>query len=166
MKDHLRSGLEKVLDQFDEARRAMDERNVQAVRDEAQFLAQFAELRRKVVRPVFEAAGAILAARGHAFTISEEEAVAPNVGSQGGRGVEASITLHVVPAGTASLPSDRARALSFTTRHYNRTVWVNCGELLSSGGIAGAKGAHPLDKIDAQLVEEEVVKYVTGVVRA
>jgi hypothetical protein len=164
--DRLRNELDKVLDQYEEARRAIEARNVQVVHDEAQFLAEFAELRRKVVRPVFEAAGAMLVERGHAFSIAEEEASAPKAGSQGGRGVEASISFHVVPAGAAALAGDRARALSFTTRHYNRTVSVNSDSHGSGGGIAGAKGAYPLDKIDAQLVEEEVVRYVAGVVKA
>ena len=74
---------------------------------------------------------------------------------------------NVVPAGTVALAGDRTRALSFTTRHYNRTVSVNSSDSHGSGGgIAGAQGAYPLDKIDAQLVEDEVVKYVAGVVRA
>jgi hypothetical protein len=166
MKDRLRNELDKVFDQYEEARRAIEARNLKVVHDEAQFLAEFAELRRKVVRPVFEAAGAMLVGRGHAFSIVEEEASAPKAGSQGGRGVEASISFHVVPAGTVPLAGDRARALSFTTRHYNRTVSVNTDSHGSGGGIAGAQGAYPLDKIDAQLVEDEVVKYVAGVVRA
>ena len=167
MKDRLRNELDKVLDQYEEARRAIEARNLKVVHDEAQFLAEFAELRRKVVRPVLEAAGAMLVGRGHAFSIAEEEASAPKAGSQGGRGVEASISFHVVPAGTVALAGDRTRALSFTTRHYNRTVSVNSSDSHGSGGgIAGAQGAYPLDKIDAQLVEDEVVKYVAGVVRA
>jgi hypothetical protein len=167
MKDHLHSELDKVLDQYDEARRVIEARNVKVVQDEAQFLTEFAELRRKVVRPVLEAAGAMLVGRGHAFSIAEEEASAPKAGNQGGRGVEASISFHVVPAGTVPLAGDRARALTFTTRHYNRTVAVNSSDSHGSGGgIAGAKGAYALDKITTQLVEEEVVKYVAGVVRA
>jgi hypothetical protein len=167
MKDHLSNELGKVLDQYDEARRVIEERNVKVIHDEAQFIAEFAELRRKVVRPVFEAAGAMLAGRGHAFSIAEEEASAPKPGNQGGRGVEASISLLVAPAGTVALAGDRARALTFTTRHYNRTVAVNSSDSHGSGGgIAGAKGAYALDKIDAQLVEDEVVKYIAGVVRA
>src|SRR4051812_19998358 len=166
MKDHLSSELGKVLDIYDDARRAIEERNVKTVHDEAQFIAEFAELRRKVIRPVLEAAGAMLVGRGHAFSIAEEEASAPKPGNQGGRGVEASISFHVVPAGTVPLAGDRARALSFTTRHYNRTVAVNSDSHGSGGGVAGAKGAYALDKINAQLVEDEVVKYVAGVVRA
>jgi hypothetical protein len=167
MKDHLRTELAKVLDQYDDARRAIEERNVKTVQDEAQFIAEFAELRRKVVRPVLEAAGAMLVGRGHAFSITEEEASAPKPGNQGGRGVEASISFHVVAAGAVPLAGDRARSLSFTTRHYNRTVAVNSSDSHGSGGgIAGAMGAYALDKITAQLVEEEVVKYIAGVVRA
>ena len=164
MKDHLTSELGKVLDIYDDARRAIEERNVKTVHDEAQFIAEFAELRRKVIRPVLEAAGAMLVGRGHAFSISEEEASAPKPGNQGGRGVEASISLHVIPAGTVALAGDRARALSFTTRHYNKTIGIRNGAVPYEG--AGSKAAYPPARITTELVEEEVLKLMAALVKA
>lgn len=172
MADHLREALTKLLDDYDARRRGDREREQKAKDDEAHFLAEFAELRRGVIRPVFEVAGAMLEERGHRASIVEQEF------SAAGRITEAGITLRVVPSGSkaplqgtnaplqgakASLHEEQ-RSLSIATRHYNRTVWINSGESAGSGGLAGAKGAYGLDKVTKQLVEDEVIGFVARVV--
>ena len=160
MADHLREELSKMLDQYDERRRADVARERKSKDDDALFLAGFAELRRSVMRPVFEAAGAMLAERGHGFSISEEEFSVDG----GGKVTEAGISFHIVPSGMQSpLHADHARSLSLTTRHYNKTVWINAGRPLDAGGVAGSKGAYPLERIDRQLIEEELVRFVAGI---
>jgi hypothetical protein len=64
----------------------------------------------------------------------------------------------------AQMHDDHARTLSITTRHYNKTVWINAGRALDPGGMAGAKGAYPMERIDRQLVEEQLIKFVAGIV--
>jgi hypothetical protein len=160
MADHLREELSKMLDQYDERRRADVARERKSKDDDALFLTRFAELRRSVVRPVFEAAGALLAERGHGFTISETEF---GVG-EGSKPTEAGISFTIVPSGMESpLYADHARSLSLTTRHYNKTVWLSSGRPLDAGGVAGSKGAYPLERIDRQLIEEELVRFVAGI---
>ncbi len=61
------------------------------------------------------------------------------------------------------LHADHARSLSLTTRHYNKTVWINAGRPLDAGGVAGSKGAYPLERIDRQLIEEELVRFVAAI---
>lgn len=162
MAQHLRDELAKVLDVYD-ARRTAEKTRVDKAREEdAQFLVGFATLRREVVRPVFEEAGALLAARGHRFSIAEQEFAA----DPSGKVVEASISLHVVPAGMGSPAKVESHAwtLSVTTRHYNKTVWFDAGAAMNVGGITGSKSAYTLQRVDTRLVEEEVVKFITGVV--
>ena len=160
MADRLREELSKMLDQYDERRRADVARELKMKEDDALFLTRFAELRRSVVRPVFEAAGALLAQRGHGFTISETEF---GVG-EGSKPTEAGISFTIVPSGMESpLYADHARSLSLTTRHYNKTVWLAAGRPLDAGGVAGSKGAYPLERIDKQLIEEELVKFVAAI---
>ena len=53
----LRLELGKMLDRYDEARRLARDRQQQAKADDALFLQRFADLRRGVVRPMFEAVG-------------------------------------------------------------------------------------------------------------
>ncbi|MGH8690327.1 MAG: hypothetical protein ACREUS_04780 [Burkholderiales bacterium] len=156
MADYLRDELGRVLDQYDERRRAIQARE-QKVRDEdALFIAGFAELRRSVVRPVFELAAAMLAERGHKVAIVEQE-FAVDAGS---KVTEAEIAIRIVPAGTQAPPDgEHARAFSISTRHYNKTVWINAGKPLE-----GAKGTYPLARIDRQLVEEQLVGFVAGIV--
>lgn len=113
------------------------------------------------MRPVFEAAGAVLAERGHGFEISEQQFAVDAEGKVS----EAGITLRIAPAGMAAElhAGDHERSLSIITRHYNRTVWISAGRPLDAGGRAGAKGAYELERVDRQLIEEEVVRLVAAV---
>ena len=160
MADDLREALSKLLDVYDARRRGDMEREQRARDDEARFLKDFSELRRTVIRPVFEAAGALLEERGHRYSIVEQEFT----GRAEGGISEAGITLRIVPSGTKAPLHEDQRSLAIATRHYNRTVWINSGESAGSGGLAGAKGAFALDKVTRQLVEEELIGFVARVV--
>ncbi|HTQ78050.1 MAG TPA: hypothetical protein VMI15_08500 [Burkholderiales bacterium] len=159
MSGHLQDELGKLLDGYDERRRGDLEREHRAKEADEEFLRAFAELRREVIRPVFEAAGALLEARGHRYSIAEQEFAL----GDGGQVTEAAITMRVVASGTrAPLHEDR-ESLSIATRHYNKTVWINSGEAPEAGGLAGAKGAYALDRVTRQLVEEELLAFVARV---
>lgn len=160
MADHMREALAKLLDVYDARRRGDVEREQRTKDEEEAFLTQFAELRRSVIRPVFEAAGAMLEERGHRYSITETEFS----GGAAGRISEAGISMRIVASGTKAPLHEDQHSLSITTRHYNRTVWINSGEAPTAGGIAGAKGAYALEKITRQLVEEELIAFVTRVV--
>ena len=152
MADYLRDELGKLLNQYDEQRRAVAARE-QKVRDEdALFVAGFADLRRSVIRPAFETAAAMLAERGHKVTIAEQEFSV----DAAAKVTEGEISLRIVVSGAKE---DNARALSISTRHYNKTVWINAGKPLE-----GAKGTYALEKVDRQRVEEELVRFVAGIV--
>jgi hypothetical protein len=152
MADYLRDELGKLLNQYDEQRRAVAARE-QKVRDEdALFVAGFADLRRSVIRPAFETAAAMLAERGHKVTIAEQEFSV----DAAAKVTEGEISLRIVVSGAKE---DNARALSISTRHYNKTVWINAGKPLE-----GAKGTYPLEKVNRQRVEEELVRFVAGIV--
>jgi hypothetical protein len=154
MGDKLRDQLGKLLDEYDERRRVVLAREQKIRDDDALFLAQFAELRRGVIRPAFEAAAAMLAERGHVASITEQELTI----AEGGKVSEASIALRIVAAGTEEAS---ARSLAISTRHYNKMVLINAGK-----PIEGAKGTYPPEKIDRQRVEEELIRFVAGVVSA
>jgi hypothetical protein len=153
--------LTRMLDQYDERRRVDLEREKKSEDDGAQFLARFAELRRAVVWPVFEQVGAALAARGHGAEIDEEEFAV----DAAGKVREAAISLRLAPAGMPAQlhAGDHERSLSITTRHYNKTVWINAGRALEAGGVAGAKGAYSIERVDRALVEDAVLKFVGAV---
>lgn len=155
----MRETLAKLLDEYDARRRADVEREQRGRDEDALFLKRFAELRRDVIRPVLESAAEMLEQRGHRCSITEEECM-----QGGGSPVhEAGIALRVVPAGTKAALHQDQRSLSITTRHYNRTVWINTGEASAAGGIAGAKGAHTLERVTRQLVEDELVGFMARV---
>ena len=162
MADPLREALGKLLDDFEARRRAELEREQRANDDATRFLGDFAKLRSSVIRPVFEAAGALLEERGHRYSIAEQEFMAGN----GGRIAEAGITLRIVPSGTkAALHEDQA-ALSVTTRHYNRTVWIHSGDPSTPSGLAGGKDAFPIEQVTRQRMEEVLIAFVARLVAA
>jgi hypothetical protein len=160
MADHMHEALSKLLDVYDARRRSDVEREQKAKDEEVRFLKDFAELRRTVIRPVFESAGALLEERGHRYSIVEQEFAA---GAEG-RISEAGITLRIVPLGTKAPLHEDQRSLAIATRHYNKTVWINSGESAGSGGLAGSKGAFALEKVTRQLIEEELIAFVARVV--
>jgi len=159
MADRMRDALSSTLDKYDERRRADTAREQKTRDDDARFLERFGELRRELARPVFEEAGALLVERGHGYTIAEQEFSA----DAAGKAVEAGISLHVLPSGAApAAPGDHSRAISLTTRHYNKTVWIQVGRPLDAGGASGSK-AYALERIDRQLIEDEVMRLVSAV---
>jgi hypothetical protein len=156
MADYLREELEKLLDDYDERRRAVLAREEKMKGEDAQFVADFVELRKTVVRPAFEQAAAILAARGHKVSLIEQEFSL----DANNKINEAGIFLHVVPAGAQStVPDEKGRALAISTRYYNKTVWINTGRPAEV-----SKGSYRMDQISRQFVEEELVRFFAGVV--
>ena len=155
--------LGKLLDRYDEKRRVVEERRQQVKTDEDNFIKGFADLRTKVVRPVFEAIGAILKERGHDYSISEDE----YAGEPGGKTTEAAVSIRVMPAGLEKSPHDDAQfpSLSFVTRHYNKTVSIQSSYAIPQlGGPAGPRGDYQLAQIDEDLVKVELLKLVVGIV--
>ena len=155
--------LGKLLDRYDEKRRVVEERRQQVKTDEDNFIKGFADLRTKVVRPVFEAIGAILKERGHDYSISEDE----YAGEPGGKTTEAAVSIRVMPAGLEKSPHDDAQfpSLSFVTRHYNKTVSIQGSYAIPQlGGPAGPRGDYQLAQIDEDLVKVELLKLIVGIV--
>jgi hypothetical protein len=161
MTDDLHADLTRMLDQYDHRLRADGLREQKGRDEDSLFLKRFAELRRDVVLPVFERAGVLLAQRGHAFEIWEEESSA----GADAKVREAAISMRIAPAGMPAPlhADDHERSLSITTRRYNKTVWISAGRALEAGGIAGAKGAYSLEQVDRRFVEEAVLKFVGAV---
>ena len=71
MSDTLEKRLGALLDEYDETRRSAQRRKEQASADDSRFIQDFADLRRNLLRPLFESVGAVLAQRGHQFSIRD-----------------------------------------------------------------------------------------------
>lgn len=164
MTDDLTIELGKLLDQYDEKLRSVEERRRQVKADGAQFLKAFADLRLMVVRPVFEDFGAVLRARGHDFSITEREYALEH----SDKAVEAEITMHIMPSGVAesSLAADQLPSLSLVTRHYNRTVCIRASSAVpQSTSSAGPRGDYQLAQVNAELVKGELLKLIAEIVK-
>ena len=153
--------LGKLLDQYDEDLRAVAERRRRVKTDEDAFRKGFVALRASVVRPVFEAAGAILKARGHEFSIAEDEFS----GEPDGKCTEAAISIRIVPAGTDGAAQANARipSLAFVTRRYNKTVCILASNAAPKTSAASdSRGDYLLAQIDTELVQAELLKLIAG----
>src|SRR5258708_12765992 len=102
-----------MLDAYDVVRRTDEMRKRRLEAEGLAFLAGFAELRGKVVRPVFESVGALLKSRGHDFAIREEEFVFEG----GGKTIEAAISLRITPAGPQHAPPSHYPPPPPSSRH-------------------------------------------------
>jgi hypothetical protein len=161
--DDLGTELRKLLDQYDDKRRAVEQRRVQVKTDEDAYHKAFSDLRTGVIRPVFEAVGAVLKARGHDFRISEEEYAA----EPGGRTREATIGMQVMPAGLEKSAQTDAPfpSIAFITRHYSKTVCVRASNAAPKlNGADNPRGDYALAQIDKELVQAEVLKLIAGIV--
>jgi multidrug efflux pump subunit AcrA (membrane-fusion protein) len=161
--DDLRLELGKLLDQYEDKRRTVEERRQQVKTDEDAYQKAFADLRIQVIRPVFDAAGAILKARGHDFVISEDE----HAGEPAGKTREAVISMQIMPAGMEKSTQANAPfpSLSFITRHYNKTVCVRASNAVPKlNGTASPRGDYQLAQIDKELVQAELLKLIAGIV--
>src|SRR5260221_14180034 len=108
-----------MLDAYDVVRRTDEQRKRRVEAEGLAFLAGFAELRGKLVRPMFEAVGALLKSRGPDFAIREEGFVFEG----DGKTIEAAVGLRITPAGMGN-PTASGRhppGLLFTTPHHNKT---------------------------------------------
>jgi len=155
MADRMREALGKLLDRHHEQRIAELAREQKLKDDDARFLTRFQEIRHSVIRPVLEAAAVQLEERGHRCSITEQEFVSGTAGRVG----EASIALRVLPAGVKTLHEDRS-SFAISTRHYNKTVWIDAGEPASVSAGTGPKGAYSLEEITSQLVEDQLLGFV------
>jgi hypothetical protein len=161
--DDLTLELGKLLDQYDDKRRTVEERRQQVKSDEDAYQKAFADLRLEVIRPVFEAVGAILKARGHDFVISEDE----YAGEPAGKTREAVISMQVMPAGMekSTQPNAPYPSLSFITRHYNKTVCIRASNGVPKlNGAANPRGDYQLGQIDKHLVQAELLKLIAAII--
>jgi hypothetical protein len=158
----LEAELHKLLDQYEDNRRTVEQRRRQVKSDDDTYQQAFADLRSGVIRPVFEAAGAILAARGHEFRISEEEYAA----EPAGKTREGAISMQIIPAGLERSPQSDGGfpSLAFVTRHYSKTVCVRASNAVpKSNGAANPRGDYSLAQIDEELVRVELLKLISGI---
>jgi len=117
--------------------------------DEASFPDEFARLKVSVIRPVFEAIGKTLNARGDEFKVSEEA---------GGR-----ISIHIVPAGAKKSihPYDWFPTLTFFGAPMAGTIGLHGRNMRPNSEVAsGSRAIYAPAQLNKDVVEKELMKFI------
>jgi hypothetical protein len=156
--------LDALLDSYGDKLKAIEQRKQQVETDKRLFLEGFAALRKLVIRPLFEAAGAALERRGHAYSITEQEYAV----EAAGKTTDSSIAFQMMPGPSgeaAPLSADRRASLSFHTRHYTKSISIGGRiETSAADGSAGPRGDYQLAQIDKELVQRELLTLFAAMV--
>jgi hypothetical protein len=163
MSNQVYAKLARLLDQYDERRRLAEEKLRQAKAAEVSFTEGFTQLRRDVIRPVFEQMGNLLRQKGHDFSIEEEDFAI----GQDGKGTDARISIYIILSGIKGTPyaKDQLPSLSFIATRYTMTVWLHGSNVLpDAGGSAGPRGDYQITQITRDLVESELVNLIAEIV--
>ena len=114
---------------------------------EDSFAAAYAELKRAVIRPVFENVGGTLAARGHEIHIADEP---------GGK-----IAIHIVPAGAVKSihPYDWFPTFSLFAAPFTKSIGVHVRNARPNSE-GSSRGEYKLVQVTRELVEKDLTKFV------
>jgi hypothetical protein len=155
--------LDPLLDQYDQKLRDIDQRKAQVENDKQRFLEDFANLRRTLIRPAFEAAGAALERHGRRFAIIEQDySMEP-----GGKATESSIALQVLPAARdkGEGASQPVASLVYETRHYTKSICIGGRDKVTTDDpSAGRRGDYQPAQIDRDHVRKELLRLFSGLV--
>lgn len=163
MKDETKQELDKLMETYGQKREEKGKRAAKRQAEEIEFDADFSVCRDDIIRPAMEEIGDHLRKGGHAYQIySSDEDV-----DAFGKPTPAEVTILFYPAGI-----DRARFtgkagtphVSFMANPRTRKVSISASDrILGGGGASGAKGEFPLDQINRDFVEEQILTMVREV---
>jgi hypothetical protein len=149
--------LKGMLDKFGKAAKTSGEAQPQAANPQDAWIARFEDVKRKVIRPTFEALGKELRQNEHDFNIIEfpfkrlDTRPMPQ---------ESSIRFDIYLSNEKTktvINAEKRPHLKFESNHKTQMVSVTICDVTSRGGIESKIGEFPLERIDAAFVKEKFV---------
>ena len=149
--------LKGMLDKFGKVSKPAAQDKPPSGNPQDAWIARFDDLKRKVIRPTFEALGKELRANEHDFNIIEfpfkrlDTRPMPQ---------ESSIRMDIYLSNEKTktvINAEKRPYLKFETNHKAQTVQVTICDVTSRGGIESKIGDFPLERIDASFIKEKFV---------
>jgi hypothetical protein len=149
--------LKGMLDKFGKVSKPAAQDKPQGGNPEDAWIARFDDLKRKVIRPTFEALGKEMRANEHDFNIIEfpfkrlDTRPMPQ---------ESSIRMDIYLSNEKTktvINAEKRPYLKFETNHKTQMVQVTICDVTSRGGIESKVGEFPLERIDASFIKEKFV---------
>jgi len=141
--------MAKTLDMFSGKRAGSAAGSPPIKSSEEHFAADFATLKKSVIRPAFENIGGMLKQRGHGIHISED----PN----------GKIAIHIVPAGVEKSihPYDWFPTFSVFGAPFTGSVGMHGRNMRpNSEATSGSRGDYKLAQVDRSVVEKALMKFI------
>jgi hypothetical protein len=128
----------------------------QAIREEDEWIAAFADKRARVIRPTMEALGEKLRAKEHDYNLVETQFRRDN------RAVpdEASIRMDIYLATDRTrtgIGMDRRPCLLFKTHHRSKLVHLIVSDMTDRGGEIVKEGEYALEQVNDVLIKEKFI---------
>jgi hypothetical protein len=146
-----------LLDKLGKSANSSAKDKSQAENAEDAWVAKFEDLKRKVIRPTFEALGQEVRKQEHDFNIIEfpfkrlDTRPMPQ---------ESSIRMDIYLSNERTktvINAEKRPSLKFETHHRSQMVQVTICDVTSRGGVESKIGDFPVDRIDAGFIKEKFV---------
>lgn len=160
MKEETKSTLDALMSKKDDANRASEVRAQETRLEIETFLAEFKDVRNRVIRPAMEEVSQYLKAHGHGCMIEErEEEMDPKKGQR-----SAEIRMYVSPNDRVSTLPGNSPAVGFISKLYGEKIILQVSTVQSGrGGSSGPKGEYSLEQLTSDSVEKMIADAVTDI---
>lgn len=155
--------LDKLLDRYDDKQKARTAGIKKREQERDSFLAEFMDIREKLIRPVFEEIGTQLNMRGHRFSIDSKDYYPENSGSD--NRAEITIRLYFGNGQSSRYMNHDYPFLSFIAQQFQHTVVLHASNMTPGhGGSSGPRGTYKIGDITKDLVGRELLHLISEVV--
>ena len=160
MKDETKARLDAAMSNKEQQAKAAEAKSKETQREIDAFLAEFKELRTRVIRPVMVDISQYLQGRGHASEIDErEEEVLPNRTRQ-----NAEIRLWITPNAQVAARTPNHPSIGFTANVHGKKIIVQASTMQPGrGGASSSKGEYSISQITMDLVEKKIAEAVADI---
>ena len=160
MNDETKSKLDAMFSKKEHDVNAAETRNQESRRDVDAFMAEFKELRTRVIRPVMEDISTYLKGRGHACEIDEqEETPLPHRTRQ-----NAEIRFWITPNSDVATKTDSYPSIGFVAAVFGKKIMMDASTMHPGrGGSASSKGEYAVSQITVDLVEKKIAEAVADI---
>lgn len=159
MNEQRKKQLDNILNQYDEKQTEIQKIKNREQTEEEKFLDEFKRIRRETIRPVFESIAEQLKERGHGCDIEERD----DETDAKGRKLSPAIMMKIYPSSVkrSEYREDSTPRIGFFPQVSSRQIYTHVSTMQPNrGGSAGARDYISINDVDADIVEQHVLKAI------